>query len=166
MVNIQEISRESHIKQGLEQQISQTYEQIMPETVVRLKTELEQNSYLPFKDKIRTELLIPFFEKVLPRIPINQGSLESKLSLISIKGTIQNEAEVVKYGLEPLLKADILDTEDVELISNWYSNIRCTRHNVHEQRYVKHFCLKNVSYILSVDSYKDNRDLNLEVVKH
>lgn len=108
--------------------------------------------------------ILPFVKRVMPRIGQNQSLFG--LSIISLNGKTKNEEAVVRYGLAPLLKADIL-TQDEELrIIQWYLQTEPTWDSGgHDGRFEKSFKVDGVQYRLITDSYRNCRDLNLQVLK-
>jgi hypothetical protein len=106
--------------------------------------------------------LVPFLKKVMPRVGQNQSLFG--LSIISLKEKVPNEENVVRYGLEPLLKAKIVSDEDVEKIVAWYKTTNPNWDSNNSKRFEKEFVIDEVNYKLITDSYRNCRDLNLQVI--
>jgi len=103
---------------------------------------------------------LPFIRKVMPRIARNQSLFG--LSIISLDGKVQNEREIIQYGLEPLLAANILIKKEVEQIINWYLQTQPTWDSGGAGYFQKEFEIDEVKYKLITDSYRNCRDLNLQ----
>lgn len=139
------------------------FQQLTPETVKKWEEAVQKNSDAEWNyNRIRD--ILPFVRKVMPRIGRNQSLFG--LSIISLDGKVPNEREVVQYGLEPLLAANILIKEEAERIVNWYLQTQPTWDSGGEADFVKEFETEGVKYKLMTDSYRNCRDLNLQVLSH
>lgn len=108
----------------------------------------------------KMQKLLPFIRKTLPRIGKNQSLFG--LSIISLESKFEKEDEVVRYGLEPLLKSGILTDSECEEIVLWYSHMEPTWNSGGVAGvFQKSFEVEGVSYKLITDSYRNCRDLNL-----
>lgn len=106
--------------------------------------------------------ILPFVKKVMPRI----GKIQSLfgLSIISLDGKSENEKAIVEYGLEPLLKANVITKEEAEKIIIWYNQTEPSWDSGgHSRRFEKTFEIGGKTYRLATDSYRNCRDLNLMI---
>lgn len=107
---------------------------------------------------------LPFIKGVVPRIAEIQNS-SSHVNLICIEGRLScrstvpsgelifNECEgyareksIITFGLDPLVRASILNNKEVEEILKWFANIQVL---VHERgAFSKHIELKDEKYTL------------------
>jgi len=110
----------------------------------------------------RIKDLLPFIRKVMPRIGQNQSLLG--LSIISLDGKPKNEREVVQYGLDPLLVAEIITKEEATQIINWYLQTRPTWDSGGIGDFQKVFHIEGIGYKLITDSRRNCLDLNLQVL--
>lgn len=125
------------------------------EEAVQKDSDAEWNS-----NRIRS--LLPFLKKVMPRIGRNQSLFG--LSIVSLDGKTPNERDIVQYGLEPLLMACILTREEAERIVNWYLQTQPTWDSGRAGHFQKEFEVEGIRYRLITDSYRNCRDLNLQVL--
>lgn len=107
--------------------------------------------------------ILPFVKAVMPRVGRNQSLFG--LSIISLDGKTQNEKEIVRYGLAPLLAARILTEDEAVQVVDWYLQTSPTWDSGGAGQFTKDFTLGGVSYRLITDAYRDCRDLNLQVLK-
>lgn len=142
--------------------VSKFFMQFTPKTLKIWEKAVQENSDVEWNFKKICDFL-PFIKKVMPRISSNQSIFG--LSIISLGGKTQEEEEIVRYGLEPLLRANILTKEEVELIINWYIHTKPTWESGGAGHFQKEFEIDKVKYRLITDSYRNCRDLNLQVLK-
>lgn len=137
------------------------YHQITPEDLNNWEEAAQKNpdvewSYSRVKD------LLPFVKKVMPRIGQNQSLFG--FSIICLNGKFKGEKEVVEYGLEPLLVANIITEEEATRITNWYLQTQPTWDSGEAGRFQKEFEIENIKYRLITDSCRNCRDLNLQIL--
>jgi hypothetical protein len=137
------------------------YQQFTEEVVAAWEEALKENPGADLNGQEFSRLL-PFIKKVLPRIGKSQSLFG--LSLICLDRKLANETSVVRYGLAPLLSAEILTAEEVEEIVDWYKNTVPAWHSVGGSRFEKEFEVEGQRYRLYTDSYRNCRDLNLQTV--
>jgi len=137
------------------------FQQFTPEIVENWERAVQKNPDAEWGyNKMRS--LIPFLKRVMPRIGKNQSLFG--LSIISLDGKSQNEKWIVRYGLEPLLKAQILTQEEVGQIVVWYEQTDPTWDSGGARQFQKEFEIDEIKYRLITDSYRNCRDLNLQVL--
>ena len=90
--------------------MSKIYTEFTPEDVTALEKELKENPDAYYEFSKISEIL-PFIKKTMPRVGNDQSVFG--LSIICLSRKYFDEEKVVRYGLEPLTKAEILT--DVEL---------------------------------------------------
>ena len=105
--------------------------------------------------------LLPFMRKVMPRLGKNQSMFG--VSIISINGLLENIVEVVNFGLEPLLRANVITETEAKGIVRWFETTPVTW-NSGQGEIVKEIILGKKRYRLIVDSVRNCRDLNLQVL--
>jgi len=144
--------------------MSSVYQEFTPEGVAKWEEVSKKKpdaewSYNKIKD------ILPFVKKVMPRVGKNQSLFG--LSIISLEGgyEIQDEEEIVRYGLEPLVKAGILTKGEVEDIVVWYHATKPSWHSSNVEKFEKEFDIDGKGYRLFTDNYRNCRDLNLQVVR-
>lgn len=136
------------------------YNQLTPENVSYWEAEIQKNPDVQWNYN-RVKDLLPFIKKVMPRMGRNQSLLG--FSIISLDGKLKNEREVVKYGLEPLLIANIITKKEAEKIINWYLKTQPTWDSGGVGHFQKEFKIEDIKYRLITDSYRNCRDLNLQI---
>lgn len=105
--------------------------------------------------------ILPFVKLVKPRITIRTDI--SGLKIISLDRNYHDEEEIIKYGLEPLKKAQILEESELEQVTRWYKQ---TQTNLNpEDTFEKIFSINNKKYKLETNSDKNHRHLDLKVLK-
>jgi hypothetical protein len=106
--------------------------------------------------------ILPFLKKVMPRIGSKGQSLFG-LSFIclDVKPEKEDERKIIEYGLEPLLKAEIITKEEAEEIIQWFLKTKPTWDSNHESDFKKEFEIDGKKYTISTDSIRNYRDLNL-----
>lgn len=141
--------------------MSRIYQQFNPETVAKWEEVAKKTPDAEWCYNKITDIL-PFVKKVMPRIGKNQSMFG--LSIISLEGSyeVKDEEAIVRYGLEPLLKAGILTKGEVEDIVVWYHSTNPSWHGDNTERFEKQFEIDGAKYRLSTDSYRNCRDLNLQ----
>jgi hypothetical protein len=137
------------------------YQQFTPETVKEWEEAVGENPEAKWGEH-RIKDILPFVRKVMPRISRSQSVFG--LTIISLNGKIKNEEEVVRYGLEPLLKTDILTREDVTGVIEWYLETQPRWEPVIAGYFRKNFVIEDIVYKLITDSYRNRRDLNLRML--
>jgi len=144
--------------------VSKLYQEFTPEIIAKWE-EVYKNKPDAEWSNNKIKDILPFVKKVMPRIGRNQSLFG--LSIISLEGKyeINDEEEIVRYGLEPLVKADILTKDEVEDIVVWYHATKPSWDSNNEERFKKEFEIEGKKYILVTDNYRNCRDLNLQVVR-
>jgi hypothetical protein len=137
------------------------YQQFTEEIVAAWEVCIKESPQVEFNG-MKVSQLLPFVKKALPRI--GKGQSLFGLSLICLDRKLANETSVVRYGLAPLLSAGILTMEEVEEIVDWYKNTVPTWDSGGNSRFEKNFQVDGQGYRLYTDSYRNCRDLNLQVV--
>lgn len=137
------------------------YYQITPENVRSLEEAVQENPEAEWHYN-RVKDILPFVKIVMPRIAQIQSLLG--FSIICLDGKFKGEEEVVKYGLEPLLVANILTKKESEQIINWYLQRKPTWDSEWGKYFRKEFEIEGIKYRLITDSCRNCRDLNLQVI--
>lgn len=153
------------LEEGLQtpqaQDMNRFFQQFTSDIVEKLEEAVQKNPEAEWNcNRIRD--ILPFLKKVMPQIGQNQSLFG--LSIISLDGRAPNEREIVQYGLEPLLGADVLTEEEVERIVNWYLQTQPTWDSGGAGHFQKEFEIDGMRYRLITDSYRNCRDLNLQVL--
>lgn len=136
------------------------FQQFTPEIVKKWEDAVNADPDNRDLNEIRKQL--PFIKKVMPRVGRNQSMFG--LSIISLEGKVLNENEVVQYGLDPLLAAEIIEPEEARAILEWYSETCPSWNSGYGPNFKKEFEVDGIKYRLATDSYRNCRDLNLQVV--
>lgn len=168
---LKELEKDQHVydlhklDKGLQapqaQDLGRFFQQFTPEIVKKWEEAIQKNPDVKWNcNRIRD--ILPFVRKVMPRIGQNQSLFA--LSIISLDGKIQNEREVILYGLEPLLTANILTKEEAEQIVNWYFQTQPTWDSGGAGHFQKGFEIEGVRYRLITGSVRNCRDLNLQAL--
>lgn len=134
------------------------YQEFTEETVRRWEQVAEANPKAEWNSNSIRDLL-PFIKRVMPRVGRNQSLFG--LSIISLEGIVESEREVVDYGLEPLLRAGVLDSTEVLRIASWYERTAPTWHSGDAEHFRKDFTVAGRGYSLATDSVRNYRDLNV-----
>lgn len=154
------------LKEGFQspqtQDMDRFFQQFTLEIVEKWEKAVQENPDAEWNSN-RISSLLPFLKKVMPRIGRNQRLFG--LSIISLDAKTQNEGEIVQYGLKPLLTASVLTQEEAEQIVNWYLQTQPTWDAGGTGHFQKVFEVEGVKYELITDSYRNYRDLNLQVLK-
>jgi len=148
--------------------MSEYYQEFTPEIVAKWEETLKKRPDAAWNENKISEVL-PFIKKIMPRIGRNQSLFG--LSIISLEGRIEGrkkEEKIVRYGLEPLKKADVLSDDEVQRIVEWYafSDPRWGPHDHAARTYPnfeKEFEINGKRYKLRTDNYRNCRDLNLQI---
>jgi hypothetical protein len=143
------------------QDMKRFFQRLTPEIVEYWKKAVQNNPDVEWNSN-RIRSLLPFLKKVMPRIGRNQSLFG--LSIISLDGKTQNEREIVQYGLEPLLTTRILTQEEAERVISWYLQTQPTWDSGGVGHFQKEFEVEGVRYKLITNSYRNCRDLNLQVL--
>lgn len=161
-VNVYELQR---LEKGFEtpktRGMEEFYSQFTPEDVKTWEEAIEKNPDVEWNYN-RVKDLLPFVRKVMPRI--GQGQSLLGFSIICLNGKCKNEKEVVEYGLEPLLLANIITEEEAARITNWYLQTQPTWDSGGAGRFQKEFEIEDIKYRLITDSCRNCRDLNLQIL--
>lgn len=140
----------------------QFYQQFTKEIVAAWEEALKENPEADFNG-LKVNRLMPFIKKVLPRTGKSQSLFG--FSIICLEGKIPDEVAVVRYGLEPLLVAEILSMEEAQKIQAWYAvNNPQWDSGSTSGHFEKEFTVDGQQYRLYTDSYRNHRDLNLQLV--
>jgi len=137
------------------------FQQFTPEVVEKWEKAVQANPDAEWNSN-RVRSILPFVKKVMPRIGRNQSLFG--LSIISLDGKAKDERELVQYGLEPLLVGGILTEEEVKQIVGWFLNTQPTWDSGGAGHFQKEFEIDGMKYRLISDSYRNCRDLNLQVL--
>lgn len=137
------------------------YHQFTPEDVKAWEEGLQKNPDAEWNYN-RVKEFLPFVKKVMPRIGLGQSLLG--FSIICLNGKCKNEKEVVEYGLEPLLVANIITEKEAARITNWYLRTQSTWDSGGAGHFQKEFEVEGIKYRLITDSYRNCRDLNLQIL--
>ncbi|MBS3052459.1 MAG: hypothetical protein J4428_03760 [Candidatus Aenigmarchaeota archaeon] len=137
--------------------VAELYYDFTPELIEKWEAVLKENPDAVWNENRMADIL-PFIRAVMPRIGRNQSLLG--LSLISIRGQVDDIEGAVRYGLEPLLTYGILKPEEAVEIVEWYR--RTVPGDPSTVRgYSKNFQVGGVGYEMWADCYAGCRDLNL-----
>jgi len=137
------------------------YHQFTPEDVKSWEEGLQENPDAEWNYN-RVKEFLPFVKKVMPRIGLGQSLLG--FSIICLNGKCKNEKEVVEYGLEPLLVANIITEKEAAQITNWYIRTQPTWDSGGAGHFQKEFEVEDTKYRLITDSCRNCRDLNLQIL--
>ncbi|MFC1697230.1 hypothetical protein ACFL1H_02785 [Nanoarchaeota archaeon] len=137
---------------------SDIYQEFTGEVISKWEEAVEKNPDCEYNCNKVKELL-PFVKKVKPRVGQNQSLFG--LSIISLDRKYQNEKDIVEYGLEPLVNAQILNKNEVNKIVTWYLDKDPSVKEVFA--FHKVFNINGDTYELITDCYRGFRDLNLRV---
>lgn len=137
------------------------YSQFTSEDVKTWEEAVEKNPDVEWSHN-RVKDLLPFVRKVMPRIGLGQSLLG--FSIICLNGKCKKEKEVVEYGLEPLLVANIITKEEATRITRWYLQTQPTWDSGGAGHFQKEFQIEGVRYRLITDSRRNCRDLNLQIL--
>lgn len=105
--------------------------------------------------------VLPFVKLVKPRIGLIQNTVG--LKIISLDRNYHDEEEIIKYGLEPLKKAQILEESEIEQVTKWYKQTQIDLN--HENAFEKTFDINDKKYKLETNSKHNYRHLDLKVLK-
>ena len=102
----------------------------------------------------------------MPRIGSKGQSLFG-LSLICLetKPSKEFEEKIVRYGLDPLLKAAIINEKEADEIVQWFLKTKPSWESNNTSKFEKEFELDGKKYKILTDSYRNYRDLNLLPLK-
>ena len=143
------------------QDMEKFFQQFTPEVIKNWEKAVQKNPNAEWNFNRICDIL-PFLKRVMPRIGRNQSIFG--LSIISLDGKVQNEREIIQYGLEPLLTARIITEEETKWIVNWYLQTQPAWDSGGAGHFQKEFEIDGVKYKLITDSYRNCRDLNLQVL--
>ncbi|KPJ56867.1 hypothetical protein AMJ49_03580 [Parcubacteria bacterium DG_74_2] len=143
------------------EEMKKFYQEFTPKTIRKWEKGAKENPDAEWSCNKINEIL-PFIKKVMPRIGRNQSLFG--LSIISLLGKPKNEGEIIRYGLEPLLKAGVLTEEEMNKIIEWFQKTKPTWNSGGAGDFTKEFEIEGKKYRLITDSYRNYRDLNLQVV--
>lgn len=104
--------------------------------------------------------ILPFVKAVKPRIGLIQTM--SGLSLISLDKFYHGEEHIIRYGLEPLEKAQILGEPELAQVAKWYRQTQTANHG---RGFEKRFDISGKQYKLETNLYQNSRHLNLKVLE-
>jgi len=141
--------------------VEKFYQQFTPEIVKTWEETIQKNPAAEYNCN-RIKDILPFIKKVMPRVGKNQSLFG--LSIISLDGRNVDEKEIVQYGLEPLLAAGILSEKECKEIIDWYLATDPTWNSGGAGKFKKDFEVEGRRYCLITDSYRNCRDLNLQVI--
>jgi len=138
------------------------YQEFTPKTIRTWEKAAKKNPKAEWNcNKIKE--ILPFLKKVIPRVGKNQSAFG--LSIISLFCKPREEEEIVRYGLEPLLKAEVLTMEEVNKIVDWFLKTKPTWNSSGAGQFTKEFEIEGIKHQLFTDSYRNYRDLNLQVIQ-
>ena len=142
--------------------VAKLYQEFTPRTVALWEAAVKDDPRAEWCE-IGISKVLPFIRKAMPRIGKNQSMFG--LSIISIEGAYSAEEDerIVRYGLEPLVKSGILNEGDVKDIVAWYQSTKPSWDSGSGERYEKKFGIDGQKYRLVTDSYRNCRDLNLQI---
>lgn len=103
--------------------------------------------------------ILPFLIFVKPRISLIQDI--SGLRIISLDKVYHDEEKIIRHGLKPLEKAQILGESELEQIAKWYIQ---TQTALKQDAFEKTFNIGDREYMLETNSHKNSRHLNLKVL--
>lgn len=138
------------------------FQQFTPEVLERWEKAVQENPGAEWNCN-RLRDILPFVKAVMPQVGRNQSLFG--LSIVSLDGKTQNEKEIVRYGLAPLLAARILTEGEATQVVDWYLQTSPTWDSGGAGQFTKNFAVGGVSYRLITDAYRGCRDLNLQVLK-
>lgn len=143
--------------------MSQFYQEFTLETIKTWEKAMEKNPEAEWHfNKIKD--ILPFCKKVIPRIGRGQSLFGLSLICLDVKPRKEKEERIVRYGLEPLLRAGILTTEEANRIVKWFLDTKPTCDSGGADQFEKEFEIEGTKYRLITDSYRSYRDLNLQII--
>jgi hypothetical protein len=144
--------------------MSRFYQECTQRTIQAWEKALKDNPNAEWNcNKIKE--ILPFLKKVMSRIGRDQSLLGfSIICLASKPRKKEDEERIVRYGLEPLLKAKILTETEAKRIVQWFLKTKPTWDSGGAGHFTKEFQVDGTKYRLITDSYRDYRDLNLQVL--
>jgi hypothetical protein len=104
--------------------------------------------------------LLPFLLKVRPNVSREQSLFN--MTIICLKKGNPDFDEVIKYGLYPLLAANIISREEARLVTKWFTEM-IPEWDASKQLVVKIFTIDGVKYKLHLESYRYYLDLILSL---
>ncbi|MEE9525033.1 MAG: hypothetical protein V3V78_00310 [Candidatus Woesearchaeota archaeon] len=149
----------------LKTDMAQVYHEFTPDIIAKWEAAVQENPDAEWTCQKVADIL-PFLKTVQLRVQPRFGKNQSLFgfSIISLDRSYKDEPEVVAYGLEPLVKAEILTDDEASKISDWYKNTQPSWDSNNTHRFEKTFKLGDHRYRLSTDCYRGCRDLNLQLV--
>ena len=90
--------------------VNDLYQAFTPEVIARLELKLKQDPDATWNENRLADIL-PFV-KAVPGLRIGMEQSLFGLSIISLPLGYSNESELVRYGLEPLIDAQLITQED------------------------------------------------------
>lgn len=139
------------------------YSEFTPEIVTKWEKALAESPNCEWNENKISEIL-PLIKKV-GNLRIGKNQSLFGLSIISIENYSKNDAKLIDDSLAPLTKADILTTKDADEIAEWYSNTSPSWNSGNGKRWIKEFEVDGIKYRFLTDSYRNFRDLNIQVLK-
>ena len=100
---------------------------------------------------------MPFLEWVNPRTAKRQNL--RGLTILSFYGKIPSEAAIVRYGLEPLLEACIINENEATAIGKWFDNTEPQPDNFGFPGFTKSMVIEGHTYTLETHGWSGYRDL-------
>jgi hypothetical protein len=143
--------------------LKDNYLEVTRDTIAKWENAVKRDPKANWCYNIISEIL-PFAKEVMPRVARIQ--IPGGLSIISLEGNHkENEEEIVKYGLEPLVKSGIFTQGDVETVVKWYRSVKPTYNWNNPKPFEKRFEIKGQEYCLITQYERNSRNLGLLVVR-
>jgi hypothetical protein len=142
--------------------MAKVYQTFTSEIIAKWEEAVQKNPDAEWSDNKISDIL-PFIKTVKPRITSNQSAFG--FSILSLDRSYEDEPRVIAYGLEPLVKAEILTNDEANQIGDWYKNTSPSWDSNNLGRFEKNFAVDGHTYKLITDCYRGCRDLNLLLVR-
>ncbi|MBU0547030.1 MAG: hypothetical protein ABH876_01180 [Patescibacteria group bacterium] len=144
--------------------MSKFYQECTPKTIQAWEEAVKKNPDAEWHFN-KISKILPFLKKVMPRIGNGQSLFGLSIVCLSVKPKRKAyEEKIVRYGLEPLLKANILTEEEAGKIVQWFLKTKPTWNSGGAGYFTKDFEIDGTKYRLITDSYRGFRDLNIQIL--
>lgn len=136
----------------------QYFRQFTTENIENWRLAVEANPEVGYNGSKIADLL-PFVETVMPRVGLAQSLLG--FSIICLEGPMKDVAAIVAYGLEPLLKAEVIADADATAITKWFETTTPSWDGARNPNFSKQVTVGGKPYTIHTDSHRNYRDLNI-----
>lgn len=106
--------------------------------------------------------LLPFAKRVMPMVAQTQSLFG--FTIICLESKLENEEEVVGYGLQPLIVVNIITQQEADSIIEWYLQTEPQWDAAGGRGFSKELEIEGVKYRLMTDVHRGCRDLMIQVL--